>query len=153
MDFVLIWPSLSLVSSYSWGGVPKKRDSCQDELSPECRIDKTYMGSRSIWPIWNPTEGIVCHGCLKRGRILKILIKFLFFAFGGKNDSQLKEGGGLGTIFLPPCVDWVWTLGGLIEISWASCPFSFSDTQHFRFLRTWVFKFICLFLGKFFLPS
>ena len=40
MDFVLIWPPLSFVSSYSRGGVPKKRDSFQDELGPEFKMTR-----------------------------------------------------------------------------------------------------------------
>ena len=42
MDFVLIWPPLSFVSSYSRGGVPKKRDSFQDELGPEFKWQDLY---------------------------------------------------------------------------------------------------------------
>ena len=43
MDFVLIGPPFSLVSSYSRGGVPKKRDSLQDELGPEFKM------TRLVW--------------------------------------------------------------------------------------------------------
>jgi len=42
MDFVLIWPPLSFVSSYSRGGVPKKRDSFQDELGSEFKWQDLY---------------------------------------------------------------------------------------------------------------
>jgi len=46
------------------------------------------------------------------------------------------EGRGImNKHFSPPVLTELEARGGLKEFSWASCPFSFSDTQHFRILR------------------
>ena len=145
MDFVLIWPSLSLVSSYSWGGVPEKRDSCRDELSPEYSLDKTYMGSGSIGPIWNPIEVIVCLGVSEKRIGFGKLNKILFFAYGRKDDSHLKKGGGLGTIVLPPDIVWVWSLGGWWKPPELHVLSLFSDTQLFRVWEPRYLNFMLIF--------
>ena len=51
MDFVLIWPPFSLVSSYSRGGVPKKRDSLQDELGPEFKMTRLLRAPELSSPL------------------------------------------------------------------------------------------------------
>ena len=60
---------LSFVSSYSRGGVPKKRDFFQVKLGPDFKMTRLAWASAQSDPfLRNPNEGIVCQGCLKKGR-------------------------------------------------------------------------------------
>ena len=84
----------------------------------------------------NPNEGIVCQGCLKKGRKMGFCLFFCYL-----EDLNFKETSpnfmerSLGTNCLSSYLNRVRAWGGLIRSPGILVHSRFSDTQLFRILR------------------